>query len=223
MIGDTNDMAGRLRAILPAGWFGEADDTPVLTSLLLGIGTAFSSFWSLLQSVITQTRIITASGGFLDMISADFFGAGLVRLPDEQDDAFRTRILEGILRPRGTRAALTLGMLQLTGNNPVIFEPANTSDTGGYSIGGIGYGAGAAGGGGGGGGWGSLALPFQFFITVFRPSGGGIAELAGYGSGGIPVYGSLSMETVGLPDSVIVASIPPLLPTATTAWMRLSG
>ncbi len=223
MVGDSNDMAARLRAILPAGWFGEPGATPVLSSLLLGVGTAFSSFWSLLQSVIAQARIITAYGTFLDMISADFFGAGLVRFPDELDDAFRTRILQAILRPRTTRAAVALALLQLTGKSPIIFEPANTADTGGYSIGGIGYGAGEAGGGGGGGGWGSLELPFQFFITVFRPSGGGIAEIAGYGSGGVPVYGSLSMETVGLSDSVIAASIPPLLPAATTAWMRLAG
>jgi hypothetical protein len=223
MIGDSNDMAGRLRTILPAGWFGEADATPILTSLLLGLGTGFSSFWLLLQSVIAQTRIRTAYGNFLDMISADFFDAGLVRLPDEQDDAFRTRILEAILRPRATRAAVTLALTQLTGHSPIIFEPANTADTGGYSVGGIGYGAGEAGGGGGGGGWGSLALPFQFFITVFRSSGGGISEIAGYGSGGVPVYGSLSMETAGLPDRAIIAAVPPLLPAATTAWMRLAG
>ena len=214
MTGDSNDMAARLRSMLPAGWFGEADATPVLGALLLGLGTAFSAFWSLLQAVIAQARIATASGGFLDLISADFFGAGLVRLPDEQDGAFRVRIQDGVLRPRGTRAAIILAMQQLTGKSPIVFEPANTADTGGYSIGGVGYCV--------GGGWGSLGLPYQFFLTVLRPSGGGIAEIAGYGSAGIPVYGSLSMETAGVPDSMIIASVPPLLPAATTAWMRLA-
>jgi hypothetical protein len=208
-------MAGRIRAILPNGWFGEADTTPVLGSLLQSIGTAFSSFWSLLQSVILQTRIATASGSFLDLIGADFFGSAMVRFPDEQDGEYRIRLMDGILRPRATRDALSLALLQLTGRSPVIFEPARTTDTGGYTIGGIGYGQ--------GGGWGNLALPFQFFVTIFRPSGGGIAELAGYGTGGVPVYGSLSMELASLPDSAIVASVPPLLPAATTAWMRLTN
>jgi hypothetical protein len=215
MLGDTGDMAGRLRAILPNGWFGEADTTPVLDSVLQSIGTAFSSFWSLLQSVILQARIATASGNFLDLIGADFFGGTMVRLPDEQDAGYRVRLTDAILRPRATREALSLALLQLTGRSPVIFEPARTADTGGYTIGGVGYGQ--------GGGWGNLSLPFQFFLTVFRPSGGGIAELAGYGTGGFPVYGSLIMESASLPDSVIVASVPPLLPAATTAWMRLTN
>ncbi len=214
MMGDADDMAGRLRAILPNGWFGEAAATPVLGALLLSLGTAFSSFWALLQSVVQQVRIGTAAGRFLDLISVDFFGSNLVRLLDEQDASFRVRIQDELLRPRGTREAVSLAMQQLTGKSPVIFEPARTSDTGGYSIGGVGYGE--------SGGWGNLELPFQFFMTIFRPSGGGIAELAGYGTGGVPVYGSLSMEAASLPDSAIIASVPPLLPAATIAWMRLA-
>lgn len=222
MIGDIADMAGRLLALLPAGWFG--DTTPVLTALLQGLGAAFSRFWSLLQAVILQTRIKTATGMFLDLISADFFGVRLLRFVDESDAAFQTRVLQALLRPRATRSALTTALLQLTGSAPVIFEPARTTDTGGYTIGGIGYGSGTgATGFESGGGWGSLALPYQFFITVFRPAGGGIAELAGYGTGGIPVYASLSMEVTGIADSFIQAAVPPLLPAGTTAWMRLSG
>ena len=215
MTGDPQDMAGRIRATLPAGWFGEADTTPILSAVLLGLGTAFSSFWALLQTVIAQARIATAYATFLDMIGLDFFGSLMIRRSAELDSHYRQRIQEELLRPRGTREAIVLALTQLTGRSPIIFEPANTADTGGYTTGGLGYGV--------GGGWGSLALPFQFFLTVFRPSGGGIAELAGYGSGGIPVYGSLNMEVMGVPDSVIDASVPPLLPAATTAWMRLAG
>jgi hypothetical protein len=213
MIGDAGDMQRRLLALLPAGWFG--DDAPVLGQLLLGLGNGFSAFWTLLQTVMAQTRILTASGVFLDMIAADFFGSDLVRLPDEPDGAFGERIHEELLRPRGTRAAVALALFELTGRQPAIFEPARTTDTGGYTIGGIGYGA--------GGGWGSLALPFQFFVTAYRPSGGGIAQLAGYGTGGIPVYGSLSMQAQRVTDSFIQSSIPPLLPVATTAWMNIAN
>jgi hypothetical protein len=212
MIGDVADMARRLLAMLPAGWFG--DTTPVLGALLQGLGSAFSNFWTLLQAVILQTRIRTATGLFLDLISTDFFGGSLLRLSGEADAAFQARILQALLRPRGTRLALSTALLQLTGHLPVIFEPARTSDTGGYTVGGLGYGL--------GGGWGSLALPYQFFITVFRPSGGGIAQIAGYGTGGIPVYGNLSMEQAGVTDSFIQDAVPPMLPAGTTAWMRLS-
>ncbi len=205
-------MARRLLAMLPAGWFG--DVTPVLAALLQGLGTAFANFWTLLQAVISQTRIRTATGLFLDLISADFFGNLMLRFSDETDSAFQTRVLQSLLRPRATRAALTTSLLQLTGHAPVIFEPARTSDTGGYTIGGLRYGA--------GGGWGSLLLPYQFFITVFRPSGGGIAEFAGYGTGGIPVYGNLSMEVTAVTDSFIQGAVPPMLPAGTIAWMRLS-
>jgi hypothetical protein len=213
MKGDADDMASRLLAILPAGWFG--DTAPTLQALLAGLGTAFAAFWSLLQTVIAQARIATASGIFLDMISTDYFGCSLLRFAGESDNAFRGRITEALLRPRATRAALALALLQLTGRPPAIFEPARTSDTGGYGAGGVGYGA--------GGGWGNLALPFQFFLTAYRPSGGGIAELAGYSAAGIPVYGSLAMEVAGVPDSVIQEAVLPLLPAASTAWMRISN
>jgi hypothetical protein len=212
MLGDVADMARRLLAMLPAGWFG--DNTLVLAALLQGLGTAFSNFWTLLQAVISQTRIRTATGQFLDLISTDFFGSTLLRFSDEADPAFQIRILQALLRPRATRSALSTALRQLTGYAPIIFEPARTTDTGGYTIGGVGYGL--------GGGWGSLALPYQFFITVFRPSGAGIAEVAGYGTGGIPVYASLSMEPTGITDSAIQAAVPPMLPAGTIAWMRLS-
>jgi len=212
MTGDAGDMARRLRAVLPAGWFGET--TPVLDGLLQGMGAGFAATWSLLQAVITQTRIATATNTFLDTISEDYFGADLVRFAGEQDAAFRTRILADLLRPRGTRAAVVLALTQLTGRAPAIFEPARTSDTGGYTVGGAGYGA--------GGGWGSLLLPYQFFLTAYRPRGGGIALFAGYGTGGIPAYGNLAMEREGIPDRVIQAAVPPLLPASTTCWMRIS-
>jgi hypothetical protein len=211
MIGDTDDMQRRLRAMLPAGWFG--DDTPVLDQLLQSLGAGFSAFWTLLQDVTAQSRIATAWGGFLDLIAADFFGAALVRFPDEQDDAFRSRIRETLLRPLGTRAAITSALVALTGQTPIIFEPARTSDTGGYTVGGIGFGM--------AGGWGSLILPFQFFITVVRPRGAGIANLAGYGSGGVPAYGNLALQETGISDSIIQAAVPPLLPVSTLAWMKI--
>jgi hypothetical protein len=213
MIGDSNDMAARMRAVLPARWFGDA--APLLQALLVGLGTGWSAIYSLIETVRAQTRIATASGGFLDLISNDFFGLALPRRPDETDAAFQARIDEALLRPRATRAALLLALTELTGRAPIVFEPARTSDTGGYRIGGVGYGA--------GGGWGSLALPYQVFVTAFRPPGGGIALLAGYGTGGVPGYGDLSMVTTIVTDADIQSEVVQVLPAATIAWMNIAG
>jgi hypothetical protein len=206
-------MARRVRALLPQGWF--ADDAPVLAGLLTGIGAAWSYVYALIQFVISQARIRSATSSFLDLISVDYFGSVLPRFGGEDDTLYRARIGNELLRPRGTRAALSVALRQLTGRSPTIFEPALTSDTGGYGLGGVGYGV--------AGGWGNLALPFQFFVTAYRPRGSGIALLAGYGSGGIPVYGDLSMEPAQILDADIIDAVPRLTPVATIAWMRISN
>jgi hypothetical protein len=212
MLGDSSDMAGRMRALLPNGWF--ADDAPVLTGLLQGIGTAWSCIYFLIEFAIQQSRISTATGIFLDMISSDFFGSLLPRVDLEPDSLFLQRIKYELLRPRATREALILALQELTGRAPIIFEPRLTSDTGGYTLGGVGYNT--------AGGWGNISLPFQVFVTVYRPRGIGIANIAGYGTGGIPVYGNSTMEPPQMTDAQIYSAIPPLLPAATVAWTRLS-
>lgn len=213
MTGDASDMARRLRTVLPQGWFG--DDTPVLDTLLQGLGAGLSAFYGLLEFVRAQTRIATAVGTFLDGVAADFFGAACVRWTTEPDSAFRVRIQQTLLRPRGTRSALATALTDLTGRAPAIFEPCRPADTGGYAVGGVGYGV--------AGGWGNLSLPYQVFVTAYRPTGTGIAALAGYGVGGIPVYGSLGMEAMPITDALIQAAIPALLPAGTTAWLRISN
>ena len=205
-------MARRTRASLPAGWFSDA--TIVLQALLEGPGTAWASIYNLLQVCIAQCRIVTASGVFLDVIGVDYFGSALPRRVDENDNLFRERVLKEILRPRATRNAIALALTQLTARSPNIFEPARTADTGGYTYGGLGYAT--------AGGWGNLNLPYQFFVTVFRPAGVGIASFAGYGTGGIPVYASLSMQPNRVSDANLLGAIPPLLPAGITAWARIS-
>jgi hypothetical protein len=213
MLGDFQDMARRMLTVLPRNWFGDAP--PILGAVLNGLGTAMAAVYALIQAVIQQSRILTATCSYLDAVAVDFFGNTLERRLDEADTPFRTRICEELLRSRATRAALNTGLVQLTGRAPVIFEPARSSDTGGYNLGGVGYCL--------AGGWGCLNLPYQFFLTIFRPQGGGIAQLAGYGSPGVPVYGSLTMEVAGISDSELFAAVPPLLPVATIAWCRLSS
>lgn len=217
MIGDVADFVRRLLTVLPAGWFSDPVPPPgqgtILQSVLAGLGTAWSAMYGLLADVQLLARIRTAYGAFLDMIAVDFFGAMLARRPGESDQSFQQRILQELLRPRGTRNALILMITELTGNPPVIFEPAKPSDTGGYTVGGVGYGA--------GGGWGSLLLPYASFVTVTPPSGTGIALFAGYGTGGYSYYGDLDMITSPVSDAMIFAAVEAVLPSGYVAWTAI--
>lgn len=217
MTGDQEDMAARLRAVLPTHWF--ADRTPVLDGLLAGLGATASWAWSLLQTVIAQTRLATASGSFLDMAAQDFFGTRLRRRAAQSDTGFRAAIGRELLRERGTRAALSGVVRDLTGREPVVFEPARPADTGAWGLA-LGYGA--------AGGWGSLSLPFQCFVTAFRPSGSGIAQVSGWGAaaGGYGAgkleYGSPADVAGQVTDAEINAAIAGVMPTAAIAWTRIT-
>jgi hypothetical protein len=222
--GDNQDMLSRLEAVLPARWF--ADSSPVLDGLLAGLGWAWQWLFGLIDFAREQTRIATASGTWLDIIAQDFFGVRLVRRAGQLDDAFRRRIQLELLRERGTRAAIVAVLRDLTGRAPAIFEPARTTDTGGYGSlegggGGLGYGS--------AGGWGSLELPFQCFVTAYRPHGSGIAAVAGWGSlaggygQGAIEYASLAMVAGQVTDSDIYAAIAGVLPASAIAWTQISN
>ena len=113
--GDITDVLARLRAVLPQRWF--PDTTPVLDAVLTGTAAAWSGLYALLQIVAAQARIATASDQFLDAVSADFFGAALPRRRTEGDDAFRSRIDRELLREKGTRAAISSVLTDLTDPN----------------------------------------------------------------------------------------------------------
>ena len=216
-------MLARLRAVLPVRWF--PDSAPILDGLLSGLAVGWNFAYQQLQYVRAQTRILTASDIWLDIIARDYFGARLARHAGQSDADFRSTIQREIFRERGTRGAI-VGVLQdLTGRTPLIFEPARTTDTGGYTS--------ASGGGGGiaygsAGGWGSLSLPFQCFITAYRPLGGGIAMICGwcssagaYGQGAIE-YASLAMVQAQVTDENIYDAVADVLPVATIAWTRIT-
>lgn len=224
MTGDNQDMLYRLKAVLPARWF--ADSSPVLDGLLAGLVWAWQWLFGLVDFAREQTRIATASGTWLDIIAQDFFGVRLARRAGQLDDAFRRRIQLELLRERGTRAAIVAVLRDLTGRAPAIFEPARTTDTGGYGSldgggGGLGYGS--------VGGWGSLELPFQCFVTAYRPHGSGIAAVAGWGSlaggygQGAIEYASLAMVAGQVTDSDIYAAIAGVLPVSAIAWTQISN
>ncbi len=223
MTGDQTDMAARLRAVLPNRWF--PDSTPILDGLLAGIGQAAAFVYSLLSFVRLQTRIGTATDGWLDLVAQDCFGARLVRRLGETDASLRARIFLELLRPRVTRAALVKQIVDLTGNQPEVFEPTRPADTGCWGAF-VSYGgAGAA----GAGGWGSLGLPFQCFVTVRRPVSGGVASVACYGGGpgayglGAIEYADAAVVTGSAVDAEIMAAIAGVLPACGIAWTRITA
>lgn len=224
MTGDETDMRARLRAMLPTGWF--ADDAPILSGLLAGFATIWAWLYTLLAYARQQTRVATATGGWLDMIAQDYGGARWSRQSGETDTAFRTRLTRNLQRSRGTRSALTANLTALTGRTPVIFEPAYPPDTGG--LGSIGLGWNTA------GGWGSLTLPYQCFVIAYRPADGGIADIGGWGgtdtdfalggwNSGALGWGDASLITGAVTDAQILATVADSMPAATIAWTAFSN
>jgi hypothetical protein len=245
--GDQADFQARLQALLPSGWFG--DSTPVLDVVLAGIGNALASIYALIAFTLAQTRLATSQGGFVDMWANDYLGASIIRLPQETDTAFKARTQWTITAPRGTVAGLKEMLEFLTGNTPRVIEPANTGDTGGW--------AGPLGTEGGGlfawddgsgtkgaGAWGSLLLPFQLFITVYRPALQAAAPLGGWtgplgtegdalgGWAGTAPYTSVSgslaftnadMVAATLTDSFLIAAVYAWMPAGSIAWVNLSN
>ncbi len=210
-------MLARLASLLPLRWF--PDTTPVLSSLLAGLADGWAWLYTMLGYAQLQTRIATASDTFLDLVSQDCFGGSLPRRLGESDASFRARIRSELLRNRATRAALISVLTDLTGRTPVVFEPARPADTGAYGIA-LGYGV--------AGGWGSLALPFQSFVTAFRPLGVGVPNVAGWGVGaggwgaGTIEYASTPMVEAQVADTDITTAIARTVPVAATAWTRIS-
>lgn len=221
--GDRGDMFSRLVALIPVSWF-TSGYAAIRDALLQGAAQGLSWVYDMLAFVRLQTRIATATGGFLDMISFDFFGYTLLRKAGQSDASFRARIIANIFRERGTRNAITKVLVQLTGRAPIIFEPQRPMDTGAY---GLAYGYARA------GGYGSLLLPYQSFVTAYRPSGGGVANVAPYGvpggstGGGYGVgsheYAALADVQGQVTDSDIFSAIESVRPAGYTIWARIGN
>lgn len=211
-------MAGRIRQMLPAKWF--SDDAPILGAVLNGLGQAWSGIYALLQQVKMQTRLVTATGVFLDIASQDYCGTALPRRAGEADAAFSARLRLNLLAPRATRAGLVEAMMNLTGRAPIVFEPRNASDTGGYNVN-AGYGV--------AGGYGSMTIPYQFLLTVYRPNDLPANHAGGYGAGPggydeAPMfYASAAALAGNVSDAEIYASIASVIPTSSIAWTKISN
>lgn len=216
-IGTGPEIASRIRQLLPR-WF--ADSNPTANALLDGAASALAFVYSLYVYAAAQTRILTASGIWLDLIAQDFYATAIQRGPNQGDDSFRANILANLFRPRATRQGIIDVLLTITGNVPVILEPFVPADTGAYGVGYAGYGA--------AGGYGSQAIPAQAFVTAFRPVQYGIAQVAGYGVAtagyGAPSqaeYASLALVSSIVTDADIYAAIAATKAAGTAIWVRI--
>jgi hypothetical protein len=223
MIGDDEDMLGRIKSVLPGRWFG--DSTPVLDTILAGPAWLWSSCHTSISFAKLQLRLTTASEAWLEALSFGYFGTRVQRRAKESDDSFRSRLLKELLRERGTRAAVVTALTDLTTRVPVIFEPVHTGDTGGWGsssglrASGLCYGS--------AGGWGNLCHPFQVFVTAFRPVANGGPVGVGWGHGGYnfgySAYTDLEAIRGRVTDRDICRAVSDVLPVGTTAWVRITG
>jgi len=222
MTGNQQDMFNRLKDLLPRGWF--TDSTPILDGVLWGAAYAFSFVYSLWAYAKLQTRIKSATDGWLDVIAADFFGTMLLRTLGQTDDSFRNRILINLFRQRGTRPAMDAMLVQLTGRKPIIFEPNRPLDTGALNTPmSAGY-CGVA-------RMGSMAVPYTAMITAYRPRASGQAAGGAFCNApqisalatplAISYTNSMSFTSGGTTDADIYAAIDAVKPVGTVMWVSI--
>ena len=218
--GDQSDFLARIKSTLPR-WF--ADTTPILDALALGLSQAWANTYALFLYAKLQTRIKTATDGWLDVIAGDFFGARIARKSNQTDASFRALIVSNLFRERATRAALIRVLTDLTGRAPIVIEPQRPADCGAYGISTTGYGV--------AGYYGSVLLPSQCFVIAFRPLSAGIPGIAGYANNpsayGVASqggeYASLSMIQGQVTDADILTAIDSVKPVGTVIWTTIQS
>lgn len=128
--GDQNDIFNRLKALLPPTWFDST--SPFLDGVLTACSQALAWCYSLYVYAKLQTRISTATDGWLDLAAYDYFGNNMQRAAGQSDDLFRNQMKISLFRERGTRQAIIDILEDMTGKTPYIFEPQRPMDTGAY-------------------------------------------------------------------------------------------
>lgn len=224
MTGDTNDIFIRLKGMLPTRWFGTSSDSmPILDAVLYGIAASLAFLYAMYAYTKLQTRILTATDGWLDLIAADFFGPpGLLRKQGQTDASYRALIIASLFREKATRKAIINALTALTGRAPTIIEPMRPADTMDYGVSTSGYGTGF---------YGSMMLPYQAFVIAYRPiSFINIANVAGYGistagysQASQACYSPVADIQSPISDASIFAAIDAVKPAATEVWTNISN
>lgn len=213
-------MLSRLKGLLPASWFGSGA-TPVLDALLQAPAWILALVYSLYAYAKLQTRILTASDGWLDLIAYDFFGPGIRRAANQSDASFRATIIANLFRERATRAAVSKVVETLTGNMPVIIEPGRMIDTGAFDQPFWAYDA--------AGSWAEPSLAYQAFVQVLLPAVSGIPYVGGwdiavgaYDTASAIEWTDDSMVQAAVTAQDVSAAITSVRPVATRIWVQFS-
>jgi hypothetical protein len=223
-VGNQADIFARLNSYLPRGWF--AGSTPVKDALLQGIAAVLAQIYALYLYAKLQTRIKTATDAWLDLISADYYGANLPRISGESDTSFRARILANLFVPRTARPAMATVLTTLTGRAPIIFEPNNPFDVGAMN-------APTSKGYCGVARFGSMAVPFNALISAYRPvvtgqitAGAGFCNAPKLSAMATPAsqayMASLAAQQAAVSDAAIYAAVNATRPAATIVGVSLS-
>lgn len=222
--GDSNDIFTRIRGYLPKGWF--PDSSPVLEMLLAGISSVLAISYALFIYAKAQTRILTATDAWLDLISYDFFGDKLPRKTGESNAAFMARIRVNLFQERATRKAYISVLKTLTGYAPIIFEPANPNDSGAMN-------APTSPGYCGVARMGSIGFPYNVLVTAYRATQQGQSMGAGFTVApkitamnkpqSTSYLGSLSNFTSGASDADIYAAVDATRAAGITAWVGITN
>jgi hypothetical protein len=215
--GDQNDIFNRLKDNL-VPWFG--NDTPNLDALLQGAAKTDNTIYNLITNANLQTRIRTATGDALDLISLDFFGGKLPRKPGENDVSFRTRILANLVQERATRRGMITVLTNLTGLEPAVVEGFSPFGIGAYDQtfyydNGYGY------------GW---LEPYTAIIYAKKPQPTGFLGVGAYDVSGFGydfyfnnAYIDLSQEIVFVSDQDIIDAIQATKPFGTYMYIYIDG
>lgn len=215
--GDADDMLRRQKALLARGWF--SDSSPVLDAVLSGFSSIAAYVYDLLTYASRQTRIGTASDGFLDLAAFDFFGLRIKRRPDQADESFRQLILKEIFRERVTRKGIQGAVADLTNLDVRMFEPFNARDCGGLDTGYLGFDT--------VGRYGAVDMPRQIFVALLNPIGAGIPNAPGMddGLGGFDAppeqFGDLSRVVGPVTQQNIYDTINATRAAGITAWVAI--
>ena len=101
-----------LVATLPQSWFSISDFS-FIKAVMSGFAQCMSFFYANIQYAKVQTRINTANDGFLDLISGDFLGNAVPRLPNEVDSVYRARIMANVFLKKVTKPAIQYAVTSL--------------------------------------------------------------------------------------------------------------
>lgn len=180
MTGDQADIEARLLAVIPP-WFGSPEERPVVGALVSGTASLLAWVYQLYLFAKLQTRLATATGGWLDLAAADFF-TSFPRFQGETDRPYSRRIRLEVLRDRNTRHAIDRQVYDLTQDHPEVYEAWRGGCCGGWGTPGMAYGL--------VGRWGSGGAPGETIIITPDLANYGIpnrgawgTQLGGYGQG----------------------------------------